>query len=1040
MTVTGTGSRVGFTPPSDSVGEFKLETSNFDASQGFTSGAAINVASRQGTNALHGALFNQHWQQRWNATPFFTREPFDAGVRSGTIPSDRQKQATGRSNNYSMTASGPVFIPKLVNLKDKVFWTITWNGIRQSKAETTSSTDRTVPTDAMKQGDFSYFLNVPNGANLYTIYDPRSATLQGNNVVRTPFPGNKGVPILNPTVGYYAKLYPTPNNISGKVTPELYNNYFAAAMPKDEKFNAIVNRYDWVVSQNHRVNVRWQWNDRLADEYDFTYETARGLHSNGLTRINKGGNIGYIWTINSSNILDVGAGLSRFEEGERNTSRTAVNAAQVGLPAYIDQRAGGNTLLPRLDFNNISDFGGSYPAITSKSNTYEYRAAMTTIMGSHTFKYGWQERRNLFASSGPGSSTGIYTFRNNWTRAANTDTISSNHVHDWAAFLMGVPSSISIDYNDSGYWKTPRRALYFQDDWRLTSKLRLSLGLRYENEGGTSERFNRGIVGPIFNEASPITSMVEAAYAANPIPELAASGFKATGITRYLGTDGYNTVNNGVNWFLPKVGVVYSINNKTVIRGGWAMYSDTSVANTTLNRPNQTGFSQSTGTPVSNDSGYTFCCGVGSAAGLTANSNPMKDPFPIRAASGNTRFDDPFRTALGGFARYGNSIDTVNWNYKPALQNRWRIGIQREIARNLMVDVSYNGSYSYEPILARINYLPEKYWSTGMTRNSANDTFLTTNFKNPYNIANLAALQSSNPTLYRWASGNSFFTGSNMQRAQLLRVGQSMYSTLRSFGRPGEDPWNGYTKYSDIQILVERRFTGGFQTTFMYTAAKSRTADWMANEFDAAPTERPNNSTLPHRIAWTAVYETPFGKGRKFVSDGFLSHVVGNWNLSWVHQWQSGPATGDWNNLFFYGDQSQLGDLWKHDEMRSSDYLKWFDPSLAYRGTGAAPSGFTGFEGRSAALPGNYHVRMFPITQDSLRADGIFNLDLKVERMFPISIEKGIQARFAFDMLNATNHTNFGQPERNPTSGNFGRVTSQRGLSRVLQFTLRFEF
>ncbi len=1038
MSVTGTNRRVGFTPPSDSIGEFKLETSNFDASQGFTSGAAINVSSRSGTNAFHGALFDQHWQQRWNATPFFTREPYDAGVRSGTIdPNKTKKQATGRSNNYSMTASGPVFIPKILNLKDKLFWTFTWNGIKQSKAETTSSTDVTVPTDAMKQGDFSYFLTIPNGANLYTIYDPRSATLQGSNVVRTPFPGNKGVPILNPAYNYYAKLYPTPNNIAGKVTTELLNNYFGSAMPKNEKFNSIVNRYDWVVSQNHRLNVRWQWNDRLADEYDFTYETARGLHSNGLTRINKGGNIGYIWTINSSNILDTGFGLSRFEEGARNSSRTAVTAAQVGLPAYIDQRADAAVQLPRLDFQEIEDFGSSYPAITSKSNTFEYRAAMTTIMGSHSFKYGWQERRNLFASSGYGSSTGIYTFRREYTRASNTDTVSSSHVLDWASFMMGVPQSMGIDFNDTAYWRMPRRALYFQDDWRVTNKLRLSLGLRHEYEGGISERFNRGIVGQFFNEASPITSMVEAAYAANPTPDLPASGFKATGITRYFGVDGYDSLTKGTNWILPKVGVVFSVNNKTVIRGGWGMYADTlNVANS---RPDMTGYSQATSTPVSNDSGLTFCCGVGAAGGLTANSNPMKDPFPIRAASDNTRFDNPFGKALDGLARYGAGPETWNWDYKPALQQRWRIGFQRELARNLMVDVSYNGAYSQLPVSARVNYLPEKYWSTGMARNSDNDKYLTTNFKNPYNIKNLSGLQASNPTLYRWASGQGFFTGSNMARQQLLRTAMSMYGNLRTYGRPGEDSWNGYNRYHDFSVLVERRFTGGFQTTFMYTRATSTVADWMANEFDAAPSERPNNNTLPHRIAWSAVYETPFGKGRKFVSDGPVSHILGNWNLSWVYILQSGPST-EWNNVFFYGDQNQLASLFNHDEVRSKDYLQWFDPSIKYTGTDSAPSGFTGFEGRSSAQPGSYHVRMFPSRLDSLRSDGILNLDLKVERMFPISIEKGIQARFAFDMLNATNHTNFSAPNRTPTSGSFGRVTSQRGLSRVLQFTLRFEF
>lgn len=249
MTVVGSGRRVGFIPPADSITEFKLETVNFDASQGFTSGASINVSSRSGTNKLRGSLFNQHWQQRWNATPFFQRESYNAQVRAGLIdPNVTKKQAPGRSNNYGLSASGPVWIPKIINGKDKLFWSFTWNGIRQSKAETTSSTDITVPTMDMRQGDFSYFLTVPNGARLYTIYDPRSSRLEGNTVVRTPFPGNKGVPILNPAYNYYVKLYPTPNNVPGKVTPEMFNNYYAFAMPKDEKFNSIVNRYDWVMS------------------------------------------------------------------------------------------------------------------------------------------------------------------------------------------------------------------------------------------------------------------------------------------------------------------------------------------------------------------------------------------------------------------------------------------------------------------------------------------------------------------------------------------------------------------------------------------------------------------------------------------------------------------------------------------------------------------------------------------------------------------------------------------------------------------------
>ncbi len=1037
MTVTGSGRRVGYTPPADAITEFKLETSNFDASQGFTSGAAINVVSRSGTNKLSGSVFDQHWQQRWNATGHFDRLRWENDVRTGKISADSPKQASGRSNNYGFTASGPVLIPKILNGRDRLFWTFTWNGIRQSKAETTDSKNITVPTMAMRQGDFSELLNAPNGANLFTIYDPRSARQDGSRVVRLPFPGNKGIPILNPMAAFYSKLFPTPNNVPGLVSPEGFDNYLASAMPKDEKFNSIINRYDWVINDKVRLNGRWQWNDRLADEYDWMYETQRGLQSNGLTRINRGGNVNMLWTLNSTNILDMNYGISRFEEGSRNTTRTAYGPSDVGLPAYLDQRAGDNRVLPAQDFNNIDDISGGYPVVGSIITNHELRVAMTTIKGAHSFKYGWQERRHRWAGFGPGNSSSNYSWRNSWTRRADNDNVSSNHGHDWASFLMGLPNGINIDTNDSVYYTTPRRAFYFQDDWRVSDKFRLSFGLRYEAEGGTTERYDRSIT-RVFdpNLAQPFAADAAKAYAKNPIPELPASAFNANGGTYYFGQGGFDSGTKGTHILLPKVGAVYSMNNKTVIRAGWGMYMDT--YNVSNDRFDTNGFNQSTGTPVSNDLGLTFCCGVGPAAGIGSGNTPINNPFPVRADG--TRFNEPLQSRLGPVSRVGTGFDVRPWNFRPDLQHRWRFGFQRELARNLLLDVSYNGAYSYLTRNYRINYLPAKYWSTGMARNQANDDYLNQNFPNPFRITNLTGLQQSDPVIYNYLASVGLFTGSNIRRHQLLRPYPQYSGTLQGM-RP-EDNWRdkqGYNTYHDMQLLVERRFTAGLTTSFMWTWATSQVADWLANEFDTQQTERVNNNVLPHRISWSGTYELPWGKGRSKLKEGFLSYIVGNWNTGWVYQWQTGPATGDWGNRFFYGDINQLGEVFSSDS-RKTDMHQWFDPSAVYRGTGAVPDGFVGFEGRSNMQPGSYHVRVFPIRTDLIRADGIMNWDLKVERMFPIMPERGMQARFSVDLLNAFNHTNFSGPNLDPTSGNFGKVTSQRGLPRVIQFNLRFEF
>jgi hypothetical protein len=165
---------------------------------------------------------------------------------------------------------------------------------------------------------------------------------------------------------------------------------------------------------------------------------------------------------------------------------------------------------------------------------------------------------------------------------------------------------------------------------------------------------------------------------------------------------------------------------------------------------------------------------------------------------------------------------------------------------------------------------------------------------------------------------------------------------------------------------------------------------------------------------------------------------VGGWQLSWIYQIQSGPCTGDWGNRFFYGDINNLAALFNHDEVHSKDIHVWFDPNIVYKGSGAVPSGFVGFEGRSGSQPGSYHVRMFPIRLDSLRADGIRNWDVRILRRF--NIYERLNTSFAVDLLNATNHTNFSGPNLDPTNANFGRVTSQRGLSRLIQFNLRIDF
>lgn len=1028
--VNGYNRQAGYAPPADSVAEFKLETTPYDVTYGNSAGASINISSKSGTAAFHGGVFNQHWQQRWNAMSHFTRLAYEQNVRTGAISADKPKQQPGRSNNFGATLGGPVYIPKLIEQRNKLFFFLSYNGIYQRATETSTVT---VPKPAWNTGDFSDLLAVD--AARYTIYDPRSAARVGSRVVRTPFPGNKGIPVLNPMFGVYSKIYPAPNNIAGLVTPEGRNNYFPDGVRTVEDFNSIINRVDYNITDRHRTFVRWYRNQRWNGNGDWTYSTVPGLQAGGGVRNNAGVGLTHTWTLSNSSVLDASIGWNRYKHGNRRPAQTEFKPTDVGLPSYMDTFAGDFQHLPALVFSRLNTISQEYPGVMSvaNANTGDLKIGMFTVKGNHSLKYGWVERRYWFSSNSPGFTSGQFSFDQRYVKPQDNDNVADAHGLEWASFMMAVPYSMRVDSNDTAFWSTPYRSLYIQDNWRLTPRINLTFGVRYEREGGITERFNRGLAGQFYlDDTLPFSNLAEAAYAKSPIAELAASAFKVRGGIRYLG-DPNKGWTNGTHILLPRVGIAWSLNAKTVIRAGFGAYMDTLNNNNT--RPTQDGFSQPTTTVVSNDLGLTFCCGAGAAAALTASANPIVNPFPVR--SDGTRYDPAYRTSRGIAAYAGRGYSNVPADYRPNLQQRWSLGLQRQVSQDIAVKASYNGSYASAFVYAPINYLPSQYWATGNVRNNTVDTNMNTNVTNPLAIANLASLASTNAALYQYLSTQSTFTSPTIRKNQLLRAfpAQSSFSGLRS-GVAFEDAL-GANWYHDFQFEFDKRFSKGLQTSVNYTYSASANQDYYANEFDSTPSWEPSTSIRPNRLVWSAIYELPFGKGRTWLQTNPLRHVAGNWQLSWIYQYQDGPLL-TWGNRFFYGDLSKLDQIMNHDQVNSQNIHLWFDPNIAFRGTGAIPDGFTGFEGRSANQPGTYHVRVFPTRTTGLRADGVRMWDVKVLRQFPI--HESFKAVFSLDLLNATNHTNFNAPNTDPSSTNFGAITGQNGSSRIIQFNLRLDF
>jgi len=1048
---TGTnGGRSGYVALSDAVDEVRVETSPFDASMGHAIGAFISLTTKAGTNVVHGGGAWQMQQFRWNATPEYTRASWLAGGSAGP------EQQSGKVSTPGFTFGGPVYIPKVYNGKNRFFFFVSYYHMT-SLAPPTSTPNYTVPTPAEIGGDFSALLKVPTNASTYVVYDPRSGVTVSGHVTRTPFPNNvlPSSLLTNPMRKFWDQIYPLPNN-NPSVGPDGTNNFFDGSQGNNDWFPDFLNRYDYVISDRQRLNGKWYFNHRFSDQYDWAHSTPlKSVMSNGLFRPTRGGSLDYVYTIGASNVLDLTFSLTQYSEGDKKPIDYMYKATDAGLPAYIDQKAAttDQDVMPWVNIAGMTDatstsFVGA-PGLNQRGTTEQLAPKMTTIKGKHTFKYGAEIRRYQYSSVGSalttGAGTGYYQFSNNYDKLS--DNVSSSATTTtglgYAAYLMGLPNSITLDTNDSGFWSTPYQSAYFQDDFRVTSKLRLGFGLRFENEEGNKERFNRGLVGQYdFSATPPYASAVQSSYASllsNPanasnaaVQTLAAavpaSAFNMNGGVQYLGVK-YNNFTQGTKRFLPNVSLVYQITPKTVLRIGTGWFSDTyNVMNT---RPGQNGYNQTTSTTITTDNGLTFCCGANNGAqpntGLTGTSI-LSNPFPVLA--NGSRWVMPFGNTLGAGILDAQGYTNTPRDYSPTYEQRYSVAVQRQIFGNDMVEGSYNGGYAHLPMTRNLSYLPAQYWNFFDVRSATTDTNMTATVANPF-LAAVPSIQGSNPTLANYLSTVGNFTATTLQVQQLLRAYPNAGFALNQ-----ANYWRAQDVDNEIRVVYHRRAWHGIQSDVQYAHMWGR-QQYLENQFDPSPEWQLNSNIRPNRFVWTTVFQLPFGKGRQFFTQGPLNPILGGWTLSWTYTYQSG-ALISWGNAFYYGSVDQVVAALDEKDTHSQ-YLKWwYAPAATWQGTTAPPSTFVGFEGRSANQPNTYSVRIFPQYIDSLRNDPIRDWDARILRN--IKLYERLSLEVAVDLLNVTNHTQFGGPNTTVTSATFGQLTSQGNSGRIIQCNFHVRF
>ncbi len=982
------GNRVAYVPPTDAVQEFKIEATSFDASSGHGAGGTVNVSIKSGTNQLHGTGYELFRNNRTNATDWFVNRSYWDDVNNRRTSASEERQRSGRYNQFGFTVGGPVVLPKIYKGKDKTFFFFSYNGIYQLSTEPSFYR---MPTEAERNGNFSELL--ARGGSAYQIYDPTSARLVGNTVTRTPFDGN----IINPTrisniAKNYFKYYPLPNNSTG-VGVDFSNNYFAPNQRRGDDFYSLTNRLDHVITSRHRIFGRWNYNNRLEDRSDWT---GTGLMSNGLVRINTGIGVDDVYTINPRNIVNVTLGWSRFADG--NKRRTdGIDIGSLGFPSYLKDRAGDLQHLPRIQISGMPDLGASRSNV-SPQHIYASKGSLLRVQGNHSLKTGVDYRvyqRNTNSKGFPG---GTFSFNNSFTRATNTTTAQQSGLA-FAAFLLGFPSSGSVDTNDSFAEQNKFIGVFFQDDWRIIPKLTLNIGLRYEYEGPISERYSRFAVDYDFNTPSPISSAATAAYLVRPITELAASQFKVMGGPTFAGVNGArNTTWNGdKNNFMPRIGASYKVTEKMVLRAGYGMYfaSNLGVQNTNVF---QFGYSQGTPLIATTDNGLTFI-------GMLA------DPFPA-IQSGGVRFITPPGNSLGLSQNLGLGYQFYNADAVNPYQHRWRVGLQYQLSRDVVMEAAYVGSVSRDALSDTLrdgnttstddgillSALPEQFWANGYVRDNATATLLTASVANPF--------QGLIP--------GTGLNGSTVQRQVLLRPFPHM-NGLRRNGIP-----DGKSSYHSLEARLEKRFSKGWTVLTSFTKVKQIDQTLRINQFDTTLDKIISGDDRTHRLVVSGIYEFPFGKGRKYGSDlpWFLNAFAGGWQVGAIYQYQTGEPLA-FGNLFYKGCTCEI----YTDSARNVD--RAFNTDNFVKASGDQPAAF--------------HRRVFPFRPDNrLRRDKLNLWDMNIVKNIIFSEETKLQLKV--DLLNTFNHPLFTSPTTSPISSNFGKITGMWGLPRVIQFNIHFVF
>ncbi|HSB18158.1 MAG TPA: TonB-dependent receptor [Bryobacteraceae bacterium] len=1011
------------TPSLDTIQEYRVETAGSGAQ--YSRPTTFTMVSKSGTNEIHGAAF---WTHRNNFGGLRARQRQDTAVDPVT---GKFVQSQYIRNEYGVSAGGPV-------IKNKTFWFFSYEGQKERQGRFARTQ---APTDAIWNGDFSTMTDYDY--NPITIYNPLTTNAQG---VRTPFEGNK-IPsnLIQPIAATMRSISAAPTDLTADPWTE---PNFTAYYPNKADVTMYTAKGDHVFSEKDNVSGRFTRSVRprkiLGGVYG--YPPPGTTDSGGSSRSDASMNSMYArWNhvFSPTFMNEFQASAHRSSNSSGTTGDNTNWADKLGFPNPFGV-TGWPTICTDAPFYYWGCWDGDNRG-DQQLTQFQLEDNTTWIKGKHTVKVGFKGRQEYNNVRELQQAQGSHSFYGSWT--ALYDPAEEQGVSytgsGFAGMLMGLPTYLSNQYNRGYfYFQQKEIGLYFQDTWKVSSRLTLDLGLRFDKWTVYHEKYNRLVNLDITDYAgkmevfTPHDTKMESIPG---IPKSVLASWAARGLSWKTAKEvGFpaSLLPADNNNFAPRLGAAYRFSEKWVLRAGFGMYYwpmplSQILQSSRTNPPLNLRFENQ----IDNLNGKNWVYGLSSVPAATDY---------IGKATVNTEGIVELPSSAQGMMPW----DIHAWSDNQ--MREWTFTIERELMKETALRLSYIGNHGSNL---------EQRWRWNDAESQWN---------------------------YQARTGLQAQTNADLRRVNPNWDSGCCQAPIRH---------NGFSNNHSFQAEVERRYSNGLAFQWFYTISHAMTTNDAggftygssrinssgSGTIYAVPENRliigepnlsedqrlrfgyANSDAVPaHRIRWNGIYDLPFGKGKKYAGNvsSALNHVVGGWQIAFIGEWRGGNWMSVDSGRYLFGDPTLTADerltmtyagrtqrLWFKGDMnptqasgvdqakltalvpvdRSQRVLRPVGDKFDNRIPQMLANGTVRYTGVNDML--NWNARNF------FRGPGAWNQDVSVFKYF--SFTEKTKLRFTADFFNATNSP----MDNNPSSGTgLQDLSTQPNDPRIIQLTLRLEW